>query len=215
MSELKIFEREEFGAIRAVVAEDGEPMFVATDVAKALGYSNPSEAVRDHCKKVNKISIAKSATPYSIIPESDVYRLIMRSNLPTAEKFQDWVCEEVLPSIRKTGQYSVQLSPAEFLLQQAQLLVEVERKTNKALELAASTSKRLDNIETAHDHFTVLGYCRQTGRSLALKAAQHYGKLATRFCREAGIEMGEVPDPRFGRTNTYPAFVLRDIFEDA
>lgn len=112
MEELRIFEREEFGSVR-VIMHDGEPWFVASDVARALGYANPAEAIQDHCKKVNKINHHSKTLPPSppvnilIIPESDVYRLVMRSNLPNAEKFQDWVVEEVLPSIRKTGSYSM------------------------------------------------------------------------------------------------------------
>lgn len=108
-NDLSIFSNEEFGSVRVIV-QDGEPWFIASDVAKALGYERPNDAVNTHCKKVNKFSYGDSprgAQPYNIIPESDVYRLIMRSNLPNAERFQDWVVEEVLPSIRKTGNYSM------------------------------------------------------------------------------------------------------------
>lgn len=107
---VSVFDNPEFGQVR-VVLRDGEPWFVGMDVARALGYQHPSQAVQDHCRKTNKITQV-SDTPTSvppvnliIIPESDVYRLIMRSQLPSAERFQDWVCEEVLPSIRKTGGY--------------------------------------------------------------------------------------------------------------
>ena len=108
-NELSIFSNDEFGSVR-VIMQGGEPWFVASDVAKALGYERPNDAVNTHCKKVNKFSYGESprgAQPYNIIPESDVYRLIMRSKLPSAERFQDWVVEEVLPSIRKTGSYSM------------------------------------------------------------------------------------------------------------
>lgn len=106
--ELRIFEKAEFGSVR-VVMKGGEPWFVASDVAKALGYENPSRDVQRHCKKVNKITqTTDSVVPpltVLIIPESDVYRLVMRSNLPAATEFQDWICEEVIPSIRRTGGY--------------------------------------------------------------------------------------------------------------
>ena len=106
--ELRIFEKAEFGSVR-VVMKGGEPWFVASDVAKALGYENPSRDVQRHCKKVNKITqTTDSVVPpltVLIIPESDVYRLVMRSNLSAATEFQDWVCDEVIPSIRKTGGY--------------------------------------------------------------------------------------------------------------
>lgn len=107
MEGIKIFERQEFGQVR-VVDVNGEPWFVASDIAKALGYERPNDAVNTHCKKVNKFSygdMPQGAQPYNIIPESDVYRLVMRSNLPDAERFQDWVVEEVLPSIRRAGSY--------------------------------------------------------------------------------------------------------------
>lgn len=106
MNELKIFEKTEFGSVR-VVMKEGEPWFVARDVAIALGYSDPADAIQRHCKKVNDSNIGVSPTIPSpkIIPESDVYRLVMRSKLPDAVRFQDWVVEEVLPTIRKTGHY--------------------------------------------------------------------------------------------------------------
>jgi prophage antirepressor-like protein len=112
MSDLKIFSNAEFGEVRVAAGPNDEPWFVASDVAKILGYENPAEAVRDHCKKVNKITQAsespgKPPLNFNIIPESDVYRLIMRSHLPGAERFQDWVVEDVLPSLRKRGGYTV------------------------------------------------------------------------------------------------------------
>lgn len=102
----QIFSNEKFGRVRIVMA-DNKPMFLANDVAKALGYTNPRKAVGDHCKGVTKRDTpTKSGNQQvSYIPESDVYRLVMRSKLPQAEQFQDWVCDEVLPTIRKTGGY--------------------------------------------------------------------------------------------------------------
>ena len=112
MHELQVFEHNVFGKIRVRDA-DGEPWFVAMDVAKALGYARPADAVSLHCKKSIKTTITakrsngKPMPPTNIIeiPESDVYRLVMRSNRPEAEAFQDWVCDDVLPSIRKHGGY--------------------------------------------------------------------------------------------------------------
>lgn len=102
---VQIFSHEQFGDVRTAMAESEELLFFASDVAKALGYERPGDAVRAHCKKVNKFSYGDSAQPYNLIPESDVYRLIMRSKLKSAERFQDWVFEEVLPSIGRTGSY--------------------------------------------------------------------------------------------------------------
>lgn len=115
MEGIKIFERQEFGQVR-VVDVNGEPWFVARDVAKALGYQNTVEAVNTHCKKVNDFRDSKmlpSATPMKIIPESDVYRLVMRSNLPDAERFQTWVVEEVsCPASARPAAMDSGISPA-------------------------------------------------------------------------------------------------------
>lgn len=90
-----------------MVDRDGEPWFVARDVATVLGYSDVSQAVRMHCKGVveSTIPTAGGNQKAKIIPERDVYRLIMRSKLPAAERFEEWVVGEVLPTIRKRGVY--------------------------------------------------------------------------------------------------------------
>lgn len=106
MNSLLVFENEEFGKIRTVTINN-VPWFVASDVAKSLGYSTPRDAISRHCKGVVKHDTPTSSGIQSIsyINEGDMYRLIMRSKLPSAEKFEDWVVNEVLPSIRKHGGY--------------------------------------------------------------------------------------------------------------
>ena len=106
MNELKIFENREFGAIRTV-EEEGKVLFCGTDIASALGYTNPRKAVRDHTKGGTKRSTPTMSgeQEMTFIPEGDVYRLITHSKLPEAERFEKWVFDEVLPSIRKTGGY--------------------------------------------------------------------------------------------------------------
>lgn len=108
MNELQIFNSEEFGDIRTAEI-DGKPYFVGTDVAKALGYSNPRKAILDHCKGVTKrdTPTTSGVQSMSYINEGDLYRLIMKSKLPSAEKFEAWVMDEVLPSIRTNGGYIV------------------------------------------------------------------------------------------------------------
>ncbi len=106
---LEIFSSNEFGELRTI-NENGKVMFVASDVAKMLGYTNTSKAISDHCRYVTKRYIphpqGKGTLEVNFIPEGDVYRLITHSKLPAAEKFESWVFDEVLPSIRKTGSYT-------------------------------------------------------------------------------------------------------------
>lgn len=119
MNELQIFNSDEFGEIRTIEI-DGKPFFVGTDVTKALGYSNPRKAILDHCKGVVKRDTPTSSgiQSMSYINEGDLYRLIMKSKLPSAEKFESWVMDEVLPTIRKTGSYKPMT-----IAEQIQLLV--------------------------------------------------------------------------------------------
>ena len=107
-----LFNNDEFGEIRGVEIE-GKPYVVAKDIAKALGYKDTTNAIKQHCKWVAKYHLPhpqnKTKTlEVNIIPEGDVYRLIIKSKLPLAQKFEEWVMDEVLPSIRKTGKYEIQ-----------------------------------------------------------------------------------------------------------
>lgn len=93
--------------VRALTGADGEPWFIARDVAEVLGYSNINDAIKRHCRGVVKHDLPSQSglQSYSIIAERDVYRLILRSKLPAAERFEEWVVGTVLPTIRRTGSY--------------------------------------------------------------------------------------------------------------
>ena len=107
MNELQIFKNEEFGEIRTIEVNN-QPWFVGKDVADILGYSNPQKAIRDHIKDKHKTvneTFTVNGTAPVLIDEAGVYSLVMRSKLPKAEEFQEWVTSEVLPTIRKTGGY--------------------------------------------------------------------------------------------------------------
>ena len=86
---------------------EGKPYFCASDIAKALGYKKPNDAISQHCRATVKHStpISGKMQEINFIPEGDIYRLIVKSKLPSAEKFETWVFDEVLPTIRKTGGY--------------------------------------------------------------------------------------------------------------
>ena len=132
MNELQIFNSEEFGDIRTAEI-DGKPYFVGTDVAKALGYNNPRDAVSRHCKGVVKRDTPTSSgiQSMSYINEGDLYRLIMKSKLPSAEKFESWVMDEVLPIIRKTGSYQKPLTTVEQIQVIATGFLDHEERLNR------------------------------------------------------------------------------------
>lgn len=107
---IKIFENNEFGSLRTLTDEHGRIMFCGKDVASALGYSNTKDAIRRHCRWGVKHDLPHPQSPARtiemvFIPEGDVYRLISHSRLPSAEKFESWIFDEVLPTIRRTGGY--------------------------------------------------------------------------------------------------------------
>ena len=111
--DLMVFTNDKFGNVR-VVMNDGKPYFVGKDVAICLGYADPSSAISKKCKHGVKTMLEAPCqygnvvkTQTTIIPEGDIYRLVFGSELPNAIEFQDWVCDEVLPSIREKGYYSI------------------------------------------------------------------------------------------------------------
>lgn len=113
-----VFNNPDFGAIRAVEI-DGEPWLVGKDVALALGYKDSINAVKSHVdyedKKGGRIITPSGAQEMTIINESGLYSLIFSSRLPDAKKFKRWVMSEVLPSIRKTGSYSMRPAPVQIV----------------------------------------------------------------------------------------------------
>lgn len=154
MNELQVFNNPAFGTVRTI-EEDGKVLFCGSDVAKALGYQNPSRDVQRHCK-----STADRCTTDTVgrqqhmlfIPESDVYRLVFSSKLPTAEKFTDWVTMEILPSVRKHGAYMTQetleaaiLSP-DYLLK---VVTALKDETDKRRALEAQNAALNDDLEKA------------------------------------------------------------------
>ena len=146
-NQLQIFNNAEFGQVRTIV--DGDKiLFCASDIAKALGYEKPNNAINTHCKNAtlkqgiitDNLGRKQNA---NFIPEGDVYRLVVRSKLPTAEKFESWVFDEVLPSIRKTGSYSIKQQPvddAKQLRSEAMLLNARTRQAKMWKELSQMTT---------------------------------------------------------------------------
>lgn len=144
---IEIFENSEFGKVRTSITKDGKPLFCGVDVARVLGYKDATKAVSNHCKSGTRVfcPVASGGGNYiTFIPEKDVYRLIMRSKLPSAEKFQDWVCDEVLPSLRKHGVYVVGMLANSYQYDDEELRAIAWAKERKALRLAIEDNKRLE-----------------------------------------------------------------------
>ena len=136
MNKLKIFENTEFGRVRTVDI-DGKPYFVANDVARALGYVETAKAVRTHCKGVSETDIPTNGgiQKIKVIPEGDIYRLVIRSQLPETDKFEQWIFDKVIPSIRKHGMYAKEdlINNPDLLISVAQEL-KAEKQRNEVLK---------------------------------------------------------------------------------
>ena len=146
-NELMIFNNPEFGEIRTI-EEDGKVLFCGSDVAKALGYSKPQNAIDRHCKCALKRGIPHPQSPDKtiemlFIPEGDIYRLAAKSELPGADRFESWIFDEVLPSIRKHGAYMTPETLEAAILNPDTMIklctaLKDERDRRKTLEVANS-----------------------------------------------------------------------------
>ena len=111
MNEIQIFENTQFGPVRTL-DEGGKTLFCGSDLAKALGYAKPQNAIDRHCRCALKRGIPHPQSPDKtiemvFITEGDIYRLAAKSELPGADEFERWIFDEVIPAIRKHGSYSV------------------------------------------------------------------------------------------------------------
>ena len=182
MNHVEIFKNPEFGSVR-IIEENGKYLFCGTDVARALGYARPNEAVSKHCKGTLKrrTPTAGGIQEMLFIPEGDVYRLIVHSKLPSAERFERWVFDEVLPSIRKHGAYMTPEKLEEVILNPDTMIklctaLKDEQDKRKALE-AANAALIVDNavMQPKADYFdelvdrNLLTNFRETAKQLEIK----------------------------------------------
>lgn len=193
MNELQIFNNPDFGEVRTL-EENGTVLFCGNDVATALGYAVPRKALFDHCRGVLKRNVPHPQSPdktieMSFIPESDLYRLVFSSKLPTAERFTDWVTEEILPSIRKTGVYvspqvdsGMMFQIAEAMAKKEQQIKQLTAEAEYQRQLIAEYEPKLQYLDTILE---------STGTMLTTQIAADYDLTARRLnniLHEAGIQ---------------------------
>jgi prophage antirepressor-like protein len=145
---LQQFRSAEFGAME-ILLENGKPYFPATECAQLLGYRNPHKAISDHCPHLTKReagvetgkradgSVAFQVVWRNYIPEGDLYRLIIRSKPPAAARFETWVCDEILPSIRQYGVYAT-AGTLDEMLRNPQFAESLVRKLDREREKSAA-----------------------------------------------------------------------------
>lgn len=170
---IQIFENPDFGEVRTL-EEDGTVLFCGSDVAKALGYARPNDAVTQHCRATVKrrTPISGKMQDINFIPESDLYRLVFSSKLPTAEKFTDWVTSEVLPSIRRSGGYIAgqeSMTPEELMAKALTVaqrtLAEREARISQLSAQAAIMAPKADYFDELVERNTLTNF-RETAKQL-------------------------------------------------
>ena len=202
MKELQIFNNDMFGEVRGLNI-DGKPYAVANDIAKTLGYTNPSKATNDHCKKSKMVwgndSLGRRQQ-FKVIPEGDIYRLIIKSKLPKAQEFECWVMEEVLPQIRQTGGYipisqedDEKLILAKALMitkrtieQKEQLLQQANKTIEKQKPLVDAYKQFLDTGDNMD--FATLGKHLGIGRNKLMAQLRERKVLMTDECTVMGVK---------------------------
>ena len=196
---LTLFSNGMFEAIRAIMSDD-VPLFVGLDVAKALDYKNPNEAVREHVrdkhKQTVKVQTPGGAQNVIMIDEPGVYSLIFRSKQERAEQFTDWVYSEVLPALRRTGQYS--MGQHNFKL----------TKTDYFKAMRMVSSARPERIPYLVDGFRNIGLdIPEISEDMRKKLAEDYTQ--SRFRRNSSREMNT---DKFRDTTDELALILRDVY---
>ncbi|PHM39305.1 putative phage anti-repressor protein [Xenorhabdus mauleonii] len=196
---LMTFSNEDLGIELQGMLYNDKPVFFAVEVAKLLGYSDPHQTLKINCKSLIKLNSVQCTElnlgfkPKGIIllTEPDLYRLILRSKLSSAERFQDWVCEDVLPAIRQTGGYQIQPQlSADYLVQNPELTLALIQGQAHSLLLKDQTIKeekeRADNAERTKAQISQKREATALQRNSALQrklnnATRERDDLATHF----------------------------------
>lgn len=149
VNELQIFNNPQFGQVRTVTVNK-TVYFVANDVASALGYANPKDAIYRHCKgAMNHVLLTNGGEQtVKVIKEGDIYRLVIKSQLPSAQEFESWIFDDVLPSIRKHGMYAT-----DELLDNPDLLIAAATKLKEERAARLAAEKKVEELKPAAEFY--------------------------------------------------------------
>ena len=177
MDSLQVFNSEDFGEIRASITDDGNPIFCARDVAVALGYKNPNDAIAKHCKGIAiryPLMTDGGEQLARFITEGDMYRLIASSKLDSAQRFETWVFDEVLPSIRRHGMYATPQTVEDMLADPDTMII-----TLKALKAERQRSQALmeDNARMLPKSVAYDSFIDTEGTMTVTQAARYLAQM--------------------------------------
>ncbi|MGX7394033.1 BRO family protein [Carnobacterium mobile] len=207
MNDLQIFNFES-NEVRTQLI-DGQPWFIGKDVSDLLGYSNSPKALKDHVdeddKLTERIVMAGQNREVTIINESGLYSLIIKSKLPNAKKFKRWVTSEVLPSIRKTGSYQTSMSQEDIMIATLETQKEIKQRLNtvsndveglkKEIDLSRLQKSQLSKLVKANVMAAVGGKKSNAYKELYRVAVSEHWREIKNYFEVASYE--EIPKLRF------------------
>lgn len=207
--------------VRTQVKEDGSIWFVAKDICEILGLDNVSQSVsklRDKDKSSVNANIISNDIGHGgkdplIISEFGLYELVLGSRKENAQKFKYWICDEVIPSIRKTGSYGKKdISTMDMLEAMFRQYREQEAKRMELERKVKAIESKQEVFLKATEYFSILAYAKNVGVTVSLEQAKQLGRKAAALCRKHGLATDKVRDPRFGHIGAYPEKILDELF---
>ena len=204
MTDIQIFKNDRFGEVRVTEIE-GKTYFVGIDVAKALGYQKPNDAITRHCRASVKHGVTDNLgrnQETTVITEGDIYRLIAKSQLPSAEEFETWVFDEVLPTIRKHGAYMTPQKTEELLMNPDLIIglaTTLKEERQKRIAAENITQEKTKQLDEAKEWYTIKRFAKENRLNWrdiswqALKAISH----------EHGYMVKKIFDANYGEVNIY------------
>ncbi len=201
--------------VRTAIDTQGNPMFCLPEVCRILDIDQPSK-VKNRLDEKGMTSIptptAGGLQELTYISEPNLYRVIFQSRKPDAVRFQNWIFEVVIPSIRKTGSYMAKpMSTLDILELNIKQLREMETRQNALESKVNEVNARLS--EHQEDYFALRGWYILQGLHIDEASARKVGKALTKYCKAHEIKIASVADPKYGRLNMYHRSVLERIDE--
>lgn len=237
----EIFNFENLGSVRTSVGNGGEPLFCLKDVCDVLDMTNSRMVMsRISDPYVSSIYVgvqtgikangepAIQSVCMNFINEAGLYQAIGQSRKPAAKRFMNWIFSEVIPSIRKTGSYSLENDTSlslqtRVLINHERQILGVKKEVSELRELEASHYRELSERADIAQHrqeliieegyHTVFQYAHFMGVDTNTIDTNYLGRVASKICREMGIPMGKYPDGKY-MINTYPYKILNKVFNE-
>jgi prophage antirepressor-like protein len=213
-SDVQVFEFEG-RRVRTVHGDDGEPWFVARDVAEVLCLDTAAvgRTVEADERGLHAVQTPSGIQQMVVVNEAGLYAMVFKSRKPEARRFKRWVVHEVLPTIRKTGAFVTDAAAAsDPILAQAQMLIEMRLKQIAQEQRLVALEQRIDTLPAPTTHLSVLAFANLSGIRLDNRLASVLGKHCAALTRLNGGVIGAVPDEHYGTVGNYPLPVLRQVF---